>query len=252
MGAKLGETTSVMGINTRAISAQNAALAEQAGIIEGMTVAWGGLTKAELAARDASIIQPVNMPGLSGGGLLGGLSNAAIPVMVAYFGGEAVAQMLDNNPFTGEGWTLKKIGEAVNNPVVNMGLGASVLSTLGILDVQDDINAMNERNGKPIMDISALLKNDWTARKNTVNPYFPNLPSQTDENKKTEKDLSSAIGNQSDAIVGGGQKVINITFKNFVETWNQHVGSNSEGVTLSRDAYEKMFLEVLQSARAAQ
>lgn len=145
------------------------------------------LTYSSLAAKNL----PINMMGAAGAATAGAatlgsaISGAVIPVAIAYFGGQALAQLIPNNPITGEGWNLGKIANAgklsEDGKASQAELGMSILGMFGFDPITDALNKLQEQNRKPVMDLDALLKQDWFAEKK--NPFFPGLPTGKDKDK---------------------------------------------------------------------
>jgi hypothetical protein len=83
------------------------------------------------------------------------------------------------------------------------------------------------------------------------NPLALHTPSmkfrtENDKKKKTKADTTAA-DSASDAIVGGGKRVININFKNFAEHIDIHAATLKEGVQQTEAYFKEMFLRVLNS-----
>jgi len=78
------------------------------------------------------------------------------------------------------------------------------------------------------------------------------LPMTTDKLMKGKKWTDpGASGETNDSILGGGRKQIIINVKSFAEHFTVHAGSLKDAGAQTKEVFERMFLEVLQSANAA-
>ena len=107
-----------------------------------------------------------------------------------------------------------------------------------------------KKNGMVHMEgvhIPASAGNNWQAQDIPGYDYNQKEEAAREKKKNEAADKSTAV---TDAIVGGGQKQIIIHAK-FVEHWDQHISSMKEGAAQAKDVFEKMFNEVLESAKAS-
>jgi hypothetical protein len=92
--------------------------------------------------------------------------------------------------------------------------------------------------------------------KTAVERYTLPLPvknalAETFGKNKAGKAGNSELEDTSNAIVGGGRKVVNINFKNFVEHMNNHFSNAKEGLEFTERNMKEMFVRVLRSADGA-
>lgn len=79
-----------------------------------------------------------------------------------------------------------------------------------------------------------------------------NLPAKAPTSlKKGNDDENSEGDSNSDAIIGGGRKNTTINVGRFSDKFEVHVGSAAEGAQQTKERYERLFLEVLNSAKQA-
>lgn len=209
---------------TTAVVTENKALIQESELVAALAIEYDALTASmtgtigameakQLAATVANQVPmgAVSMSGMSnitlgataasmGSGIMGAASRAAIPVMVAYFGGEAVAQMLDANPLTGESWNLKNMTKSgITGSSDQFALGYSVLSTLGVDPIKDAIDEVTESKRKALYAPSDFL-NNYGIGSAKANPFFPNSKfkgsSTAGSSTALKEDISKVTGQQ--------------------------------------------------------
>jgi tape measure domain-containing protein len=250
-------------------------LLEQTDVLAGNQLAWLAMSKAELAALDAAAantatIGMTQVAGSAAGsaagslsfgavasGIMGGAARAAVPVTIAYFTTEAVAQLLDKNPFTGKGWDAMSMTHAAANfgAGENVALGLSMLSTLGIDPIKNALDAQYrdaQSKLQPMLHIADVANNNWGA--GAKNPFFPGLTMAQHQDDAAAKadDASKAMAEVSDAIVNGGSKQVIINLNQpLIGKQEYHVGSRQEAEEVSLRTSEENLFKILESAAAA-
>ena len=244
-----------------AIDAETAAILEQTAVVEANNLAWLSMSSSRLAALDANAAAsfglPINMAGVAGmgggalaGGFAGGVASAALPVFIAYFATEALAQMLPDNPLTGEGWTAKSMllassGSIGGNQLPQMEL---MMSLFGIDPMQEAQDAYNKKHASPVTGTDDFINDNWAALGQYKNPYFPNA-SWGAAGEAGGKGGAGAgkLAAAADSIIGGGPRQINITAKFMEHAVNHFAGGKAGGketMESMREEYYKMLKSI--------
>lgn len=217
---------------TRAAAAtvsENTALVAQGEVVAALTLEYEALTASitEMSAAETLLMRQqaamaANIPiamggvargatagGVAAGGLIGSAASAVIPVAIAYFAGEALMQLLPDNKFTGQDFSLVGKNSPMASQVNQVAFGLSIMDAFGYDMIGDAIEKVNEKNRKPIMDYQDFASGNFGSKKKETNPYFPNVKAAVGASVTTDK--STELKTDISKVTGQNVKNINVT-----------------------------------------
>lgn len=260
VGAQVTETAALTG----AVSAENVALAEQAGLVQALALEYdqlivsiSGMTLAERAAFEATALNSAGLPIAMGGAvagagagkaaLAGGLMANASSLVVPVFIAGAAAGVAD-----AMGWAKWKDGLDMFIPDA-LGIEFSDRPYFQEMRRQEAAerarrnlqrNPQEYANGWGMNDMLGLGADKYSGA--ILDKYGVKNPTYS----KSMAGGPSTSAESTDAITGGGRKQI-IIHARFGEHMVNNFHNTDAGVETVRGQFERMFLSVLQSANAA-
>ncbi len=250
---------------TEAITLENVALEEQAAAVNVARSSWAMMnaeTKAAILNQSAlSANLPINMSGVAGmggrsamaggAGFVSGLSSAIVPISIAYFAGEALAQMIAADPWGHKGWDLgRMLGASFNggaNTYETMALGGSVLKTIGFDPIGDAID--NAQTNKYIRNNQwRFTKNDqWGIPQFGGDALTKNIGAASGFKWSDPAKATDSQKESTEAITGGGKQPITINYYKGAIEQHYNVRSMAEAQGMSLEEFAQSLVETLRS-----
>lgn len=134
-----------------------------------------------------------------------------------------------------------KYGSGLLNVMGNGGAFAHDLNVLSFGLIKDQYATANVNPWKTLMKGLSHPTNDWSA---FAKARFGGLDIVK---PGKEKDNNRILGETADAIVNGGKKVVNITFRNFTEHFTIQAANIKDGVDKSEAWFKEMWLRTIRT-----
>jgi hypothetical protein len=252
MNMSLAQTATDYQLANAAMAEQESMMAAQVAEVDALTVSYTEARTALIAWADSGIAAQISLSGavaknsLAGiaagtsaaaaglaGGFAGAVTTSVIPVAIAYFTGEAVSQMLGKGAFG-----YKENGDAID--WYNLADKNEMVKRLAAQERQLEAYSQQRPNG---MRSATDLANMYH-----FSPYMPvQTPYAAPYTLKGENINLKGVDDAVKNITGGGQKVVNINIRSFVEHMENHFKDAKEGAEWSEKTFTEMMLRAVRS-----